>query len=257
MNRPKAKTGDLNMLNVTKAVVWFSAFSIWLMVSAGIAAAEDSMGGDGWRFGAELYFWGASIGGNSATGADVDIGLGDILDNLEMAFMGTLAMSKGKWSMAADIIYLNVEDSGAIAPGLEAKVALANWVVTPVVGYTVAGSDKARLDLLGGARYLYLKADLSVDAQNLRTDDSGSNWDAVIGARGNVDLATNFYLFGYLDIGTGESDLTWQAFGGAGYRFKWFDLVAAYRYLRWDFDDNRALDNLSIHGPAAGIRFIF
>lgn len=245
------------MQNVAKTVVWLSILSIWIMVSTGIVAAEESIDGDDWRFGAELYFWGASIGGESATGADVDIGLDDILDSLELAFMGTVAMSKGKWSLAADIIYLNAEDAGPIAPGLEADVELTTWVITPVVGYTVAGSDRARLDLLGGARYLYLKADLSVDALNARTDDSGSNWDAVIGARGTVDLVNNFYLFGYLDVGTGESDLTWQAFGGAGYRFKWFDLVAAYRYLRWDFGDNQALDNLSIHGPAAGIRFVF
>jgi hypothetical protein len=42
-----------------------------------------------------------------------------------------------------------------------------------------------------------------------------------------------------------------------GYRFKWFDLVAAYRYLRWNFSDNKALDNLYLYGPAAGIRFRF
>jgi hypothetical protein len=72
-----------------------------------------------------------------------------------------------------------------------------------------------------------------------------------------VDLTEKWYLFGYLDIGTGDSDVTWQGLGGVGYRFKWFDLVAAYRYLRWNFSDNKALDNLYLYGPAAGIRFQF
>ena len=65
------------------------------------------------------------------------------------------------------------------------------------------------------------------------------------------------HLFGYLDIGTGESDLTWQALAGIGYRFKRFDVHAVYRYLSWDFDDNPALDELDISGPAVGLRFLF
>ena len=154
-------------------------------------------------------------------------------------------------------IYLDAEDSGTIAPGLNANVELTNWIITPLVGYNLVDTGKSRLDIVGGARYLYMKADLRVDALGARAEDSGSNWDAIIGARGAVDLAEKWYLFGYLDIGTGESDLTWQAFGGVGYRFKWFDVVAAYRYLRWDFDDNQALDDLYLHGPGVGIRFAF
>ena len=102
-----------------------------------------------------------------------------------------------------------------------------------------------------------MKADLGLDPLDLRTSDPGSNWDAIIGARGDVDLAEKWHLFGYLDIGTGESDLTRQAMAGIGYKFKWIHLNAAYRYLEWDFDDNAALDDLNISGPALGIKFVF
>lgn len=237
--------------------MWATVILVWIACSVSSVSGEMSTTDDGWKFGLELYFWGASIGGASADGSDVDVDLDDILDNLELAVMGTAAMSKGKWSLAADLIYLNAEADGPIAPGLNADVEVTNWVITPVVGYNVVDTGRGRLDIVGGARYLYLKADLRVDALGAQVDDSGSNWDGVIGARGAVDLAEKWYLLGYLDIGTGESDLTWQAMGGIGYRFKWFDLVAAYRYLRWDFDDNPALDNLYLHGPGAGIRFVF
>ena len=236
----------------------FITVSLLLLVcsAVNVSAAEVSVEEE-WKFGAELYFWGASIAGQSANGSDIDVDVGDILSSVEFAFMGTVGASKGKWSLAADVIYLNAEDSDAIAPGLKADVELTNWVITPVVGYNLVDTGRSRLDILGGARYLYIKADLSLDALGLRADDSGSNWDAVIGARGAVDLTEKWYLFGYLDIGTGESDLTWQGLGGVGYRFKWFDLVGVYRYLRWNFDDNKTLDNLYLHGPAAGIRFHF
>ena len=245
------------MKRSVKNSVWITATFIWIVCSAvNVSAAESTMDEE-WKFGAELYFWGASIGGQSSTGSDIDVDVGDILSSVEFAFMGAVGARKGKWSLAADVIYLNAQDDDTIAPGLKANVELTNWVVTPVVGYNLVDSGRSRLDILGGARYLYIKADLKVDALGLRADDSGSNWDAVIGARGTVDLTEKWYLFGYVDIGTGESKLTWQGFGGVGYRFKWFDLVAAYRYLRWDFDDNEALDNLFLHGPAAGIRFLF
>jgi hypothetical protein len=51
--------------------------------------------------------------------------------------------------------------------------------------------------------------------------------------------------------------LTWQAMAGIGYKFKWFHVNAVYRYLKWDFDDNAALDKLDISGPALGIKFVF
>jgi hypothetical protein len=245
------------MKNTLRKSIWVAAVLVWIVCSAGIVSAQESANDDSWKFGGELYFWGASIGGKSASGSDIDIELDDILDSLEFAFMGAVGVSKGKWSLAADLIYLNAEDSAAIAPGVSANVELTNWVITPLVGYNIVNTGKSRLDIVGGARYLYLKADLRVDALSFRAEDSGSNWDAVIGARGSVDLAKKWYLFGYLDIGTGESDLTWQAFGGVGYRFKYLDLVAAYRYLSWDFDDNQALDDLYIHGPGIGIRFVF
>ncbi len=245
------------MKSQIKKCIWVAVILVWVACPVGSVSADTtSLDGD-WKFGLELYFWGASIGGASADGSDVDVDLDDILDNLEFAVMGTASMSKGKWSLAADLIYLDEEADGSIAPGVNANVEVTNWVITPVVGYNVLDTDRGRLDIVGGARYLYLKADLRVDALGARVDDSGSNWDGVIGARGRVDLAEKWYLLGYLDIGTGESDLTWQAMGGIGYRFKWFDLVAAYRYLRWDFDDGQALDNLYIHGPGAGIRFAF
>jgi hypothetical protein len=245
------------MKSLVRKSICIASILILILCSADIVSAEESVSDEDWNFAAELYFWGASIGGKSSSGSDVDIDLDDILDSLEFAFMGSAGVRKGKWSLVADLIYLDVEDSGTIAPGLNASVELTSWVITPLVGYNLVDTGKSRLDIVGGARYLYMKADLRVDALGARAEDSGSNWDAIIGARGAVDLAEKWYLFGYLDIGTGESDLTWQAFGGVGYRFKWFDLVAAYRYLRWDFADNQVLDDLYLHGPGVGIRFAF
>jgi hypothetical protein len=235
--------------------MWLSSVLILALGSIFTASAQSTTQDSGWQFAAELYFWGASIGGETAAGTDIDVELDDILDSLEFAFMGAAGIRKGRWSLIADAIYLNVEDSATVAPGIDASVELTNWVVTPFLAYSLLDTEKGRFDILGGARYLYLKADLSIGP--FSGDDSGANWDGIIGARGEVNLSPNWFLFAYGDVGTGDSDVTWQGFGGLGYRFKRIELVAAYRYLRWDFDDETLIDDLNIHGPAVGIRVPF
>ena len=55
--------------------------------------------------------------------------------------------------------------------------------------------------------------------------------------------------------------MTWQAFGGVGYRFGSWDLVAGYRYLAWEFDDDDkgggTFNDLDISGPMVGVKFVF
>jgi hypothetical protein len=194
------------MDNALRKSMWVAAILAWIVCSAGIASAQDAAGDDSWKFFGELYFWGASVDGKSATGSDVALDFDDVISDVNFAFMGAAGVSKGKWSLGADLIYVNVDDSDDIAPGVSANVELTNWVITPLVGYRIADTGKSRLDIVGGARYLYLEAELRIDALGARVDDSGSNWDAVVGARGSVDFADKVVpvrLSGYRHRGVG------------------------------------------------------
>jgi hypothetical protein len=243
------------MKRLVRKIIGVAPILIFFVCSAVTVSAEEYAQDDGWKFSLELYFWGASIGGKSASGSDVDVEIDDILDSLELAFMGLGELRKGKWSLATDLIYLNLEDGAAIAPGLNANLELSGWVVTPFIGYNLMDTERLNLDILGGVRYLNLKAELTVGP--LQAEDSGSNWDGVIGVRGGLNLTKRWYLPFHLDIGTGNSKVTWQAFGGVAYRFKRVHLALAYRYLRWNFDDDKTFDNIYFHGPFAGVKFLF
>lgn len=236
----------------------FMAMLMLVVFSVGVSIASESTRDNDWRFDFGLYFWGASVGGQATSGEDIDVDLDDILDSLELAFMGVAEVGKGKWSLTADAIYLDIEDSAEVDPGVKAEVALINWVVTPFVSYTAVDHKRIRLNILGGARYLYMDTDLKLNVDPVvKASDSESNWDGIIGIRGGVYLTKHWYIPYHLDIGTGDSDLTWQAYGGIGYQFKHIDLVVAYRYLSWDFDDNMGIDDMYFHGPMAGIKFRF
>jgi hypothetical protein len=57
---------------------------------------------------AALFVWGAGIEGETTTGGDVDINFDTLIRNLNMAFMGTFEARKCRWSIFADVVYLNV-----------------------------------------------------------------------------------------------------------------------------------------------------
>lgn len=57
----------------------------------------------------------------------------------------------------------------------------------------------------------------------------------------------------YADIGTGDSDLTWQVLTGVGYAFDWGDLSLSIRGLSYEFDQDDA--DLRMTGPALEVSF--
>jgi hypothetical protein len=243
------------MIRLGKTVLL--TLSVLLMITGptGGAYAQEAEKAAGWQFGAEIFLWGASVGGKNASGSDLDVDFEDLLEDLKLGFMGAVGAQKDKWTLLADVIYLDVSDDTTVLPGIKLEGELTGWIITPIVAYKLVDLDRMKLNVLGGARYLYLKTDLKLGG--LRENESGSFWDGIVGVRGRYDVTDKWYLPYHLDIGTGQSDLTWQALGGFGFRLKWFDLIAAYRYLRWDFDDGEQLDDLYMHGPFVGLKFQF
>lgn len=263
-------SGNGIQLLLSRVSIVFVMFVTAVFVCSGPALAQEGAQGDDVQFGLEIYGWGAFIGGESATGSDIDVDLDDIVDALNFGAMGVVGVRKGKWSFTTDILYMDLEDDNkSTIPtsggslGVNTDLELRAWIITPSIGYRLVDSDKASLDIRGGARYLYLDVDLERNVNTpsrplyAKVSDSGNVWDAIIGVNGKIAFNERWYAPYYLDIGTGDSDFTWQVAAGIGYKFDICDVVLEYRYLSWDFDDNPALDNLNVNGPMIGAKFEF
>lgn len=249
--------------------------AVTLTVGSAPAAAGESTADDGWRYAASVYLWGAGIKGETAAGSEVDISFNDLISNLNMAFMGDFEARRAGWSFLADVIYLNVGADGdgevpvPVAPDsnlrikVDADVKTKGWVLNLLGGYNFWTSEQGALDVIAGARYLDLKLDfgLGLNAGPLaRARDisvSGTVWDAVLGVRGYANLNEKWYLPVYVDVGTGQSDLTWQASAGLAYRFNWGDVSLVYRHIEWDFESSSRLDNMNFSGPLLAAKFRF
>ena len=246
-----------------------------LVVGSTQATADVQMADNEWEYRASVYFFAPSIKGSTAAGSDIDVGFDTLLDNLNMTFMGAFEVRKSKWSALADVLYLNVgANDGARVPvtgplgrtrGLKADASLKvrGWILSFLGGYNLRDDEKLFLDLIAGVRYLEMKNEFELGLQSRRFGNATEIaagaviWDGVAGVRGRAKLDGNWYLPFHLDIGTGDSDLTWQAAGGVGYGFDWGDVSLTYRYMEWDFGSSSEIEDISFSGPQLTAAFRF
>jgi len=238
-----------------------------------LAQTESSSSQDQWQFSAAIYLWGADVSGQMVRGSEVEVDFSDLVDNLEMAFMGAFAARKNNWSFLTDVIYLdlgvdNTADLSVPVGPIQVPVTtsteldLQGLILQFAGGYSLYSEGSSRLDLIGGARYLDLDTDLFLELQSLgpgqsRTlSDSLTAWDGIVGLKGHASLGERWFLPYYVDIGAGQSKLTWQAAAGIGFRAgQVWDLALVYRHLEWDLDSTRLIDDINFSGPTLGVIF--
>ena len=239
-----------------------------------------------WQFQGMLYLYLPTIGGTttfpqSAAGSEVSVSPDKILQNLNGVFMGSLEANNGRWGAFTDLVYMDVGGTKTgtrdFSVGHAGLPAAANADVTMnLTGnvWTLGGSyrllttPRAKMELLAGARLLDLKQTTSwslngnigglplpAHAGNLST--ATSNWDAIVGFKGRVAVGeeTKWFVPYYLDVGTGESDRTWQAVAGLGYSFGWGDVLAEWRHIDYKLQSGKPIESLNFSGPGLAAAF--
>jgi len=238
---------------------------------------------DTWKFDAYIYGYFPELGGSTTfpggTTASISVDPHQLISNLKFTFMGWLAAQKGPWGMFTDVIYVDVSGSktatrdlniaGVTIPAgitADANLDLKTTLWTLAGSYRFVDTPQAGFDLLAGARYIDMKQNLgfqlSADvppfvgpgrqgSKELRLQ----NWDAILGAKGRYNFGERreWYVPYYIDVGTGQDRLTWQAFAGIGYAFSWGDVIAVWRYIDYRFYNGDS--NLTMNGPAIGAGF--
>lgn len=262
-----------------------AALMIGLLVSPSVLAQQTEGKANPWQFGLSIYGYFPDITGNTSfstdSGNDFEIDFDDILDSLEFALMGSFDVRKGSWGIFTDAIYMDAGNSastsaeGSIGNNAvpvnvtgDMKIDLESWILTLAGYYRALDTKGASLDILAGTRYLDVTQKVDWEfTGNVgevplpeRVGDaktSLSNWDVIVGLKGRFAFGAKkaWFVPYYLDIGTGDSDLTWQGVAGLGYAFGWGELVAAWRYLYYDMPSGMAIGDMTFNGPMAGVAF--
>jgi hypothetical protein len=181
-----------------------------------------------------------------------------------MTFMGAFEAHNGSWGAITDVLYVDLGNTKSntrdftignigLPAGATAKVGLdlKSWVWTTAGEYRVAAEPAYTLDVLAGVRYLDIDSQLdwSITGNLGEIPAPGRSGSSKVGGEDR-----KWSLPVYLDVGTGDSDLTWQGAIGVRYAFQWGDVGAMWRYLDYQFKDSQ-LEELSMNGPLLGATF--
>lgn len=243
------------------------------------AAAHAETAGDPWQFDATIYAWLPSVSGTTAFpvstgGSSMDVSSEDVIDALKFALMGTVGAKKGQWGVWTDLVYSDLGgdksgsrdftiDGNVVTASADLSLDIKMWIWTAAGTYELAKSPANTTDLVFGARLLDVKETLGWSfvgtgplglAPSGSTEVNASLWDAIIGVKGVAFLGAEkkWFIPYYADIGTGQSDLTWQVNAGIGYRYNWGSIVASWRYLDYNFKSGDPLQSLTTSGPLFG-----
>ena len=205
-----------------------------------------------WSFRFTPYGWLTSLKGTQTVrgrSTKVDASFIDIVEKSDslIALMGNFEARNGPFALYGDLVWSKVGIEGGNvrtrtpAPGIAGTVGrtlgldIQMAIVEVGAAYELARTGPLAFDVLGGVRYWYQEADLSLEVT--RTLDIGDlelagtrafarsgsvDWaDPVVGARVRYAVAPGHELFLRGDIGGFGvgSEFSWQAIGGYGFDF--------------------------------------
>jgi hypothetical protein len=260
-----------------------AAAALGLAAGALLPLSASAQSGEKWIVTATIYGYLPDIGGKLSVPVDtgghgINVDAQTIIDHLKMTFMGTLDVHNGRWGAFTDIIYLDVGGNKSnvrtdiaglpVETTTDLNFDLKGALWTVAGEYRVISDPSVQMDVVAGARLFSLKpkfgwsfhGDLGPIPESGRSGSrelSGNIWDGVVGVKGKVLFGDDrkWYAPYYADIGTGQSQLTWQLAGGVGYAFGWGQVFGMWRYIDYDFKSGRELEKINFNGPMLGVAF--
>lgn len=222
-----------------------------------IAAAAPAAQAQEWKYDLYIYGLGAGMDGTAGIGpvdSAVDVSFSDILDHLELGFMGSFRARKDDWAVMVDVIFMGL---GAANERVDIDVDQVVLEVDAAYRFTEV------FEVLFGLRYVDVDTDLDFAGPLDTRASAGDNWiDPVVGLRFEAPMGDKWIFAGRLDVGGFGvgSDFSFQGALHLGYRLgEKSTLTLGWRYLDIDYEDGAGLDrfkyDIATSGPQLGVVF--
>ena len=234
------------------------ATAIVALLAATPAAAQE------WTFRGTVYGWLPALDTSVDTARGTvsgELSMSDVLDALDMAFMGVLEARYGRWGVIGDLTYANLSSSASINPasGFEgADIGTRLTIFSGYGVYRVAETPQISLDLGAGFRAFSMALDVDLDSgargQDLDLGIDGQWTVPILAARIVAPFSERWFGTAVVDAGAWLDDSTWQALATLGYNFnaRW-SMQAGYRYMNIETQVSGRDVSLDMSGPIIGV----
>jgi hypothetical protein len=227
-----------------------------LVLLAGSTAAFQDTESEAWTWRVAPYLWTTAIDGTLETRnaeADFDVDFSDIWNNLESAALLLVETRRDQLTILGDLIYLGLDVDGETPLGADADLQM-DTTILELAGLVRLTPDSP-FELGAGVRYAYI--DTELDAGPVESDGSRDVFDGFAAGRATWSFARRWSMTVYGDVGTGQSDLTWQGSAMLGYHFEGWGLGLGYRILDYEIEDGSDELDLAFEGLLYGVEFRF
>jgi hypothetical protein len=210
---------------------------------------------------AVAYGWATDIRVDSRD-RTIDVAFSDVVDKLEMAFLGHVEAQGDAVGGFVDVVFMGVGDrSSREAADVNADLDMTLMDLAAV--WSPAAERYAGIEAFGGLRYISVDFDLVVDPlppalPTLETGIDKSYTDFLVGARYAAPINDSWRLVFSGDLSAGDTEGTWSLGGFGVYRNGPHRFYGGYRHLEVEVGagtNERVTQTFS--GPALGYGFAF
>lgn len=249
-------------------------FAIFFLSPLSTAFSQDSDSKSSWEFLFEPYVLFSSINGDAkvgrTSGVDVDVNFNDILDVLDIGYMGHgEVFYKNSWGLILDYGYMSLNDDITIAAGGIIDVKAEQSVFEAFLAKRFSNAFR-NFDIFAGIRAWDNKIKITVTpaiwpgTASTQIDES---WvDAIIGARYFLSLSEKWTIMYRGDIGGFGLESDFTATVDARIMYNITDSIildVGYKALWVDYESGTAntkghfVYDTMTHGPLIGLIFKF
>ena len=225
-----------------------------------------------WHGSISPYLWGVNVTGSlyydqSKLGT-VNMGTGQLLQNLNVGGMLFAELHKGNFGVMADLFYAKMTLNKSSVVGqmdLGSKTTAETGVYTLAGTYTLHNTSNSYVDALAGVRILALNTTTNISIGDTPYSAvakmSSTIADPVVGVKGRFRIAdTDYFVPFYIDVGGGSSntEVTSQQLLGIGKAYDWGEATLAFKNLYYkQKSQSSATADLNMYGVIVGATFRF
>lgn len=182
-----------------------------LLLAAGMTAF--GAGEDAWKLEITPYLWAAGIDADVKVNGqefEIDQKFSDLIEHVDAAAALLIVAEKNHWQLYGQGDYVSLNADETHSSGVHGEIEANTVILTGGFGYEFAGfNEKARMAVLLGGRFTHMDNEIILDGQSSGKDNNDL-LDGLVILRGRYNFTEKFRFSPTLNIGAGDSDLTYE-----------------------------------------------